>query len=320
LEKQTRLVRIDQLREKLLAVREQRTRPLKDDKILTDWNGLMIAAMAQSGMALEDSRYIEAAQRSADFVLAKLRQDNGRLWKRYRLGEAGLPAHLDDYAFLVWGLLDLYEATFEVRYLQASVELTEWMLKLFADDKAGGFFMTAFDGEELLFRSKKFADGAMPSGNSVAALNLIRLYRMTGDNAYEEQFQKLLEATSGYVNEGSTNFCQLMCAVDFALGPSVEIVIAGEPGSEDVDTMLRIARTTYFPNKVLLFRPDTEDPPEISKLAPFTQYQGSVDGKATVYVCREFACRAPSTDPRFLQAELDNKPLTTHLNDESRGP
>ncbi|MEX0332399.1 MAG: thioredoxin domain-containing protein [Puniceicoccaceae bacterium] len=309
--------RIDQLRKKLLTVRDQRTRPLKDDKILTDWNGLVIAALAQSGMALDDSRYIEAAQRGADFILAHLRQDNGRLWKRYRLGDAGLPAHLDDYAFLVWGLLDLYEATFEVRYLQASIELTDWMLKLFGDDQTGGFFMTASDGEELLFRSKKFADGAIPSGNSVAALNLIRLYRMTGNTSYEEHSQKLLEAISGNLNEGSTSYCQLMCAVDFALGPSVEIVIAGEPGSEDVEDMLRVARTTYFPNKVLLFRPDTDEIPDIAELAPFTRYQESLDGKATVYVCRDFACQAPSTDPRFLRAELDNKPDIDVMRNES---
>ena len=299
-----RKLRTEQLREKLLAVREQRTRPLKDDKILTDWNGLMIAAMAQSGMALEDSRYLNAAKRSADFVLANLLQSNGRLWKRYRLGEAGVPAFIDDYAFLVWGLLNLYEATFEVRYLQASIELTDLMLTLFWDDKSGGFFLIRSDSEELLLRSKKFSDNALPSGNSVAAMNLIRLYHMTGNDAYDEHFQKLLEAVSGHLNKGSTNYCHLMGAVDFALGPSVEIVIAGEPGCDDVQSISRIARTTFFPNKVLLFRPETDDIPEISKHAPFTRFQKSIDGRATAYVCQDFACRAPFTDPKTLESIL----------------
>lgn len=306
--------RLRLLKEKLRVVRDQRPRPLTDDKILTDWNGLMMAALAQAGMALDEPRYVAAAERNADFLLTHLRQENGRLWKRYRSGEAGLPAHLDDYAFLVWGLLDLYEATFTVSYLEAALELTDDMLQLFANDAVGGFFLTAKDGEALLFRSKEFADGAIPAGNSVAALNLIRLHRMTGNAIYEESLDRLLKAVSGTFAGGTTNYSQLMCAVDFALGPSAEIVLAGQPNSPDLQPMLGAVRGTFYPNKVVLFRPDAEGLPPIATLAPFTQHQTSLDGQATVYFCRNFTCLMPSTDPAFLHAQLSRTDVNSSEN------
>lgn len=301
---ETLTARVDKLRRSLLEVRESRPRPLKDDKILTDWNGLMIAALAKVGMALDKEDYITAASRSADFLLDKLRQENGRLWKRYRLGEAGLPAHLDDYAFFSWGLLDLYEATFDVKYLQAAIELTQTMLDLFWDDSDGGFFMTAKDGEKLLIRGKVFHDHAMPSGNSVAALNLIRLYHMGTDDIYLDKAERVFASISTKLEAGSSAYCQMMQAVDFAIGPSVELVIAGVPGSKDLQPMLRAAREGFFPNKVTLFRPDNQERPAISRLAPFTLNQRALNGKATAYLCRNFACMAPSTDPNFVREAL----------------
>lgn len=306
--------RIQRLKAKLRDSRDQRPRPLQDDKILTDWNGLMMAALAQAGMALNEPRYIAAAERNAAFLLTHLRREDGRLWKRYRSGEAGLPAHLDDYTFLVWGLLDLYEATFAIPYLAAAIELTDDMLQLFSNETAGGFFLTAVDGEALLFRSKEFADGAIPAGNSVAALNLIRLHRMTGNEIYEESLDRLLKAVSGTFSDGTTNYSQLMCAIDFALGSSAEIVLAGQPDSPDLQPMLEAVRGTFYPNKVVLFRPDTEGSPPIVTLAPFTQHQTSLDGQATVYFCRNFTCLMPSTDPAFLRAQLTGTDLVSSDN------
>jgi len=296
---------IDIMRTRLFAYRENRIHPLKDDKILTDWNGLMIAAMAKAGRALNDERYIDSAARAADFALSTLRQKNGRLWKRYRAGEAGLPAHLEDYAFLSWGLIELYEATFEVKYLRAAIDLTATMLDLFWDDAAGGFFMTANDGEKLLIRGKEIYDGAIPSGNSVAVLNLLRLHRMVAKEAYRAKAEAMLKTFSGSLNKAGTNYCQMMNAVDFSIGPSVEIVVAGTPGSDDLALMLSTIRGVFAPNKVVLFRPDNEEHPEISGLAEYTSKQSSIDGKATAYVCRNFACKAPETDPDLVRKELE---------------
>jgi uncharacterized protein YyaL (SSP411 family) len=164
--------------------------PFKDDKILTDWNGLMIAALAKAGRALDDEKQTAAAVKAADFILQKLTDDRGRLLKRYRKGKAGLNAHLNDYAFMVWGLLELYQTTFEIKYLKDAMDLNQQMLKHFWDDHNGGLYLTADDAEKLLVRSKTIYDGAIPSGNSVAVFNLIRLAHLTGNTRFLTQSLK----------------------------------------------------------------------------------------------------------------------------------
>jgi len=176
---------IEKSRQKLFEVREKRIHPLKDDKILTDWNGLMIAALSQGGQVLGDDVYIDAAKNAVNFVLESLRDDNGRLMKRSRLGKAGLQPHLDDYSFMVFGLLNLYEATFDPSYLASALELTEIMIEDFSD-KNGGFFIGSKDAEKLMIRAKDSYDGAIPSGNSVAALNLFRLGKITGNTKWTD--------------------------------------------------------------------------------------------------------------------------------------
>jgi uncharacterized protein YyaL (SSP411 family) len=287
----------------LLDVRGKRVRPLRDDKILADWNGLMIAALAKGTQALNAPEYAQAARKAADFILANVRRPDGRLLKRHCRGEAGLPAHLDDYAFLVWGLLELYEATFEVRYLREALVLQGLMLKHFWDDKAGGLFLTADDGEKLLVRSKVFLDGAIPSGNSVAALNLFRLARITGNTDYAERAEAILKAFASPLGTKPYANAQLLAALDFLLGPSFEVVIAGKPDSQDTKEMLRALRRPFVPNKVVLFRPDDQEDPPICEVAPFTKVQTSIKGAATAYVCRDFACKQPTTD---IGAMLDS--------------
>ncbi len=288
--------RLETSREKLFAVREKRIHPLKDDKILTDWNGLMIAALAKGSQATGNPEFAKAAARAADFLLSKLRDDKGRLLHRYRQGSAAIPAHLDDYAFLIWGLLELYEATFEVKYLQSALDLNQTLIKHFRDAENGGFFLTADDSEKLLVRSKEVNDGAIPSGNSVAALNLLRIGRITGDAEMEKKAAAIFSAFSAYVGRYPAGACQLMCALDFALGPSYEIVIAGKPGAEDAQTMLKALRSKFAPNKIVLFRADGDKDPAIARIAPFTKDQTALGGKATAYVCQNYACKAPTTD------------------------
>ncbi|MEW6250886.1 MAG: thioredoxin domain-containing protein [Planctomycetota bacterium] len=294
--------RLEAARRELFAVREQRVHPHKDDKILTDWNGLMIAALAKAARALDEPKYAAAAQRSADFVLERLRDSHGRLLKRFRDGEAGLPAHLDDYAFLVWGLLELYEANFEVRNLQAALDLNKEMLRHYWDETASGLFFTADDGEALLARTKEVYDGALPSGNSVAMLNLLRLARITGDSELETKAAAIGQAFSADLSRAPAGHTQLLGALDFALGPSFEIVIAGDPARDDTREMLRTLRGVFLPNAVVLLRPDGDA--GITRIAEFTQSQTAVDGKATAYVCVNQACQAPTTDRRELAKQL----------------
>jgi uncharacterized protein YyaL (SSP411 family) len=279
---------------KLFEAREKRQRPPLDDKVLTDWNGLMIAAMARAGRVLDSDDYRTAATRAAEFVLKELRTKDGKLLKRWRQGQAGLPAHLEDYAFLVWGLLELQQATHDPHWLREAIALNRLMIAEFSDEKNGGFFMTAKGGEKLIVRSKKLYGGAIPSGNSVAALNLLRLSRLTGDTSLEEQHEKLMRGFSAEVARHPSAFPQLLQSVFFAAGPSHEVVIVGKPAAGDTKAMLTALNRYFLPNTVAIFRPD-EDNPAICELAPYTREQRAIDGKATAYVCQNFACNEPTT-------------------------
>jgi uncharacterized protein len=295
--------RLESARVKLLEVRSRRVRPLKDDKVLTDWNGLMIAALARAGAAFDEPRYLAAARAAADFALASLRDGKGRLLKRWRAGEAAFAGTLEDYAFLTWGLVELYQARFEVRDLAAALELTRELRAHFEDRENGGFFTSADDAEELLFRHKDAYDGALPSGNSVAAWNLLRLARLTGEAELEEAARRTLAAfgTAARAPAGHTLW---LLALDCALNPSFEVVIAGDPAAADTRAMLRAFQARFLPHLVLLQRPEGDAPPIVA-LAPFTLDQRSRGGKATAYVCRNQACRAPTTDVAQALANLE---------------
>jgi uncharacterized protein YyaL (SSP411 family) len=287
---------LEAIRQKLSAYREKRVHPMKDDKILTDWNGLMIAALAKGAQYFDEPEYAEAARHAADFLVGNMRKTDGRLWHRYRDGQAGVQANLDDYAFLVWGLVELYEAVFAVKYLRVAVELTEDMLRHFWDGDTGGLYLTPEDGESLLVRKKEIHDGAIPSGNSVAMLNLLRLGRMTATPDWEEKAAAVGRAFSQSVKQSPSAHSQLMVALNFGVGPSYEVVIAGNAQAEDTSTMVKALRTRFLPNKVVLLNPDEQDSPEMSQLAAFTRNQTSIEGKATAYVCLNYNCKSPTTD------------------------
>jgi len=226
---------------------------------------------------------------------------------RFRDGEAALPAYVDDYAFLIWGMLELYETTFEVRYLQTALSLNDDLLKHFWDDQAGGFYFTADDAEKLLVRQKDIYDGAIPSGNSVAALDLLRLARITANTNLEAKAVKIVRAFSKAVEQSPSAHTQLMVAVDFAIGPSYEVVIAGDSDVEDTRAMVKALRTHFVPNKIVLFRPNEEESPDITRLAEYAKYQSSIDGKATAYVCLNYSCKLPTTDPLKMLELLEVK-------------
>lgn len=299
--------RLDGIRKKLLAARAGRVRPLRDDKILTDWNGLMIAALARGGRVLDEPSYTAAAEKAARFVLDTLRKEDGTLLHRYREGEAALHAHLEDYAYTGWALIELYESTFNADYLRDAVALTERQIDDFWDEGGGGFYMTATGSENLIFRPKELYDGAQPSGNSVAALNLLRLGRITANSEWETRAQSIMTVFGQQIAQAPSAHTQLLCALGFGLGPSYEVVVTGAAGAPDTVEMIRALNRAFVPNKVVLFRPEGEDPP-IAALAEFTRPQKPLDGKATAYVCQDFACKVPTTDIETMLASLGIDP------------
>jgi uncharacterized protein YyaL (SSP411 family) len=285
----------DGVRRKLFEAREKRVHPHKDDKILTDWNGLMIVALAEAGRVLAEPSYLEAAERATDFILAHMRDTTGQLFHRYRDGEAAIPGFLDDYAFFIWALIVLYEATFEVKYLRIATELNDILTQHFWDNEQGGFFRIADDAETLLVRPKEAHDGAIPSGNSVSMMNLLRLARMTANPDLETKAMRIGQVFSADVLASPAGFTQLMTAADFAIGPTYEIVLVGNPARNDTKAMQVALNEKYLPNKVLIQVPLSGPAPDIVKLAPFVKDYKAVDGKATAYVCRNHQCQLPIT-------------------------
>jgi uncharacterized protein YyaL (SSP411 family) len=288
--------RIEEVREELFAYRKKRIHPHKDDKILTDWNGLMIAALAKGAQVFDEPKYASAARRAADFILKNVRTSEGRLLHRYRDGEAALTAHVDDYAFLIYGLLELYELTFEVYYLKTALELNEDLIRHFWDHENGGFYFTADDGERLLVRQKEIYDGAVPSGNSVAMLNLLRLGRITASANFEEKAARIGQAFYENVSQLPSAYTQLMTAADFAIGPSYEVVIAGDLQADDTRQMLDAIRGIFVPNKIVILHPTDQKPPLIDDIVPFIKDHSSIDGKATAYICLNYSCQLPTKD------------------------
>jgi uncharacterized protein YyaL (SSP411 family) len=294
------------LRSKLLEQRSLRVRPLKDDKVLTGWNGLMIAALARSGAVLGEPSYIEAAAGATRFIWERLRTPEGRLLRRYRGGKAGISAYAEDYAYLIWGLIELYQGTFESVYLRRAAELADLFIEDFWDEQAGGFYLTGDGAEQLLVRQRNDTDGALPSAGSVALFDLLKLGRMLQNPGYEEIAAALIRSASVFVESSPVAFTFLLSALDFQIGPSYEVVIAGDPSAADTRQMIRELRRAFIPNKVVLFRPAGLERPDIAELAPFTLAQTSVDGRATAYVCRDYACQLPVTDSNEMLQSLQN--------------
>jgi uncharacterized protein YyaL (SSP411 family) len=292
--------RLGKVRNTLFDVRQKRVHPGRDDKILVDWNGLMIAALSKASQVFDEPEYANAAKRAADFILKNMRDSQKRLYHRYRDGEAKVPGFLTDYVFFVWGLVELYETVFDAEYLQQAVELTEMQMKHFWDEQQDGFYLTPDDADLTLVRDREIYDGALPSGNSVACLNLIRLAHMTGETQYEQKAARLMRSFANDVSRAPSVCTQLMSALDFALGPSCEVILVGDPDKADTKTMLEVLRSRFAPRKVMLLHSSLAQRQGTRYLDAFTQGLTSIEGKATVYVCCNRVCNPPTTDPNKM--------------------
>jgi len=295
LEKSEFSVKLNLLRKKLFEEREKRVHPYKDDKILTDWNGLMIAALAKASRILKNKEYSESAEKAVDFIFTNLLDETGKLLHRYRDGEAAIPAQIDDYSFLIWGLLELYETTFKVEYLQKSIELTELLLEKFWDSKNNsGFFFTSEDNSKLISRPKEFYDGAIPSGNSIMYLNLIKLNKITADPKFLKFADYLALAFKNFIDRAPTGFAQFLTGLQFSLYSTFEIIIAGEYDSENTQKMIDAINKEFITNKVVLFI-DGKCKKTMETIAPYTKNY-TLDNTTTVYVCKNYLCSLPATD------------------------
>jgi uncharacterized protein len=285
----------------LLKARRERNRPRVDDKILASWNGLAISAFACAYQALQDHRYLLAATRSADFILTKLvkKGTSPMLYRRYRDGDVAIEGNLEDYSFLIGGLLDLYEASFDKKWMSASIMLAEEMVGLFWDADRGGFFLKPPGGEIVAI--KEGYDGPTPSGNSVAALDLLRLAEFTGNQDFREMAETTLKLFADAMESMPTGYLEMLAAVDFSFG-SKEIVVAGGWGPDELNAMVKEIQTRYLPTKVLALADG--DP----AMAPLIEGKASIKGMPTVYVCENFACKAPVTDIAALRRQLDAMP------------
>jgi uncharacterized protein YyaL (SSP411 family) len=295
-------VSLDASRRRLLERRAGRPRPGLDDKILTAWNGLAISALAKAAQALGEARYGDAAREAAEFILGRLYDaERSTLLRRYRDGDARIAGFLDDYAFFVQGLLDLYETVFEARYLNLAEELTGRQRALFEDAEGGGFYSTAEGGDGLGLRLKDEYDGAEPSGNSVAALNLLRLAEMTGREDFRESAERTLRWAAGRLHASPSASPQMLCAAAWALGPRREIVIAGKRGAPDTEALLHVVHQRFAPGGVTLLVDGEETRRRLSGRLPAVAAMNPVNGAAAAYVCENFACQAPATNPADLE-------------------
>ena len=294
------------MRESLFRERVKRIHPLKDDKILTDWNGLMIAALARGGRILQTDEYTNAATKAAGFILDTMRAEDGRLFHRFREGEVVIHGHADDYAFFIFGLLELYQSTFDPLYLQEALSLQRHMLSDFWDKENGGFFSTAETSRDLPVRPKELYDGAIPSANSVTLFNLLCLARLTGDTQWEEKAQSLIRAFAGSVQAHPTAFAFLLIGIDFALNPGQDIVIAGEPQAKDTLAMLSALNVNFSPNGVTLVKSD-RNAEQLAGISEFTAGLDLIDGKATAHICRGASCRESTTDVGSMLKQILEK-------------
>jgi len=286
--------RIIDLSEQVLEYRTKRMKLHKDDKVLTSWNGLMIAALAKAYKVIEDERYFEYANKTVNFIFDNLIDENKRLLARYRDKESRHKAYLDDYAFLCFGLIELYESSFDVTFLKKAIDLNKDMINFFWDNDKQGFFLYGEDGEKLIARPKELFDGAMPSGNSVAAYNLIKLARITGDTNLGEMAEKQLNFICGSIFSEEINHSFFLIAASFALNPSKELVCVLKDKSDEEKIKDLLSEKQTF-NLTIIIKND-ENKEEIEELIPFIKDYNFVNAKSTYYLCEGKACLAPVND------------------------
>ncbi|HVP94277.1 MAG TPA: thioredoxin domain-containing protein [Methanoregulaceae archaeon] len=296
------------LRTTLFKSRETRVRPAKDDKILTDWNGLALSAFSLASMAFSDDTYLTTARRNADFLLGVMVGGDGELMHRFRNGEAGIAGLGSDYAYLTGGLLDLFEASQDPRYLGAALDIQDWFNRHFADTGKGGFFSSRDTATDLIVRKKDIYDGALPSVNSVAFKNLVRLGLFTADPGYHEKAWQLARCSVPAVVQSPESYTGFLSALDFALGPSYEVVITGDRDDPKTGEMRNAIGKRFIPSKVLIYRPYGENTVPIDTLTGFSGNFSPPDGRPIAWACSNHACGVPTGDVSVLLENLGEPP------------
>jgi uncharacterized protein YyaL (SSP411 family) len=288
-------------REKLLALRNKRPRPHLDDKIIAAWNGLMISAYARAAQVLEEPRYRERATRAAKFLRANLYDEKSKLlFRNYRESRGDIEAFADDYAFVIQGLLDLYEASFDVEWLKFAIELQETQDRLFFDDKNGGYFSTSGKDASVVLRMKDDNDSAEPAASSIAALNLLRLAQFRDDKKLDERARKTMNAFGPTLSHFASAMPQMLVALDYSLAKPRQIVIAGKSDDEETRALLKEVQRHFLPNKILILADGGEGQKFFSEKNEAIVAMAPIDSKPAAYVCENFTCKAPVTDPKAL--------------------
>jgi hypothetical protein len=290
-------------RERLREARERRPHPLRDEKILAGWNGLAVSALAFGGRVLGEAYFVEAAARAAEFVLGRMVK-GGRLQRTWLAGDAGVPAFLDDHAFVAQGLLDLYEATFDVGWLEAALEMSERLEGLFGDPQGGGWFTTAGDHERLLVREKPTHDGAEPSGASVAAVNALRLAAFTTDERWQRRAEGALRHHAPTLEAQPLALSEMLLALDASTDVPCEVVLVWPQGAPAPEPFLRVLRETFLPNRALAGAAEGEPLARLGRIARVAAGKLAAGGRATAYVCEKGQCRLPAISPEKLAAEI----------------
>ncbi len=291
-------------RQRLYAARSRRPAPLRDDKVVTSWNGLMVSAFARAALVLDDPEFAEYARRAADFALKKLRTDDGRLLRSCKDGRAEQEGFLDDYAFFVQGLLDLFEATSEGRWLRQAIALQGALDRHFWDGEAGGYFMTSDAHEALLARDKPTYDGAEPSGNSVALMNLLRLATVTTRPEYRERAQNGLAAFSQHLVSAPDASPKMLCALEYSLDQPLEVFVVKRAPEANPGPLVSRFRRTYLPNRVFALVTEGEDLDRLARLVPLIEGKSAVRGEVTAFVCQRGVCQLPTSDPAAFERQL----------------
>ncbi len=291
-------------RQKLFHIREQRIHPGRDEKILTAWNGLMLSSFAEASGILDRADYRDVAEANAEFLLSRLQQ-NGLLLRTYKDGEAKLNAYLEDYACLIDGLISLFEASGELGWLEAAIQLTQTMIEQFWDDESGGFFFTGKSHEQLIIRSKDFLDNATPSGNSVALFALLRLSLLTGNEDYRLRSTAVLRLLANQMRRYPSAFGFAMCGLDFYLSTPKEIALVGAPTDETLQQLMRTLWLTYLPNRVIAI--STVYSERATRLIPLLRERNQPAETATAYVCQAYTCQLPAKTPDDFVAQLNSR-------------
>jgi hypothetical protein len=277
--------------------------------VLVEWNGMMISALAKAAEVFDAPAYLDGARAAAEFVQARMYDPQTNLLKRrYRQGQVEVDGTLEDYVFMIQGALDLYEASFDPRWLAWAIRLEEQQDLLFLDSKGGGYFSTRADAANILVRMKDDYDGAEPSANSVAAMNLLRLADMTGRKTWRDQADMTFGAMTARLTQDGASVPQLAVALDFSVSNARQIVVAGDPAAPDTRALLHLVNDRFIPNKILVLADGGTGQAAIAQWMPFVADMSRKNGRATIYVCENYICRLPTDDPQVAARLLDGAP------------